>query len=54
MSKTQIADHLYGVGAEVEERVIEVYVSRLRKKLNTAEIQIKAARGLGYMMAVPA
>ncbi len=54
VSKTQIADHLYGVGAEVEERVIEVYVSRLRKKLNTAEIQIKAARGLGYMMAVPA
>ena len=54
VSKTQIADHLYGIGAEVEERVIEVYVSRVRKKLSAAEIKIKAARGLGYMMAIPA
>lgn len=53
VSKTQIADHLYGIGAEIEERVVEVYVSRLRKKLSAAAIQIKAARGLGYMMAMP-
>lgn len=51
--KTVLADHLYGVGAEVEERVVEVYVSRLRKKLAPYNISIKAARGLGYLMAVP-
>ncbi len=53
VSKTQIADHLYGVGAEIEERVVEVYVSRLRKKLSHAGVKIKAARGLGYMMDLP-
>lgn len=54
VSKTQIADHLYGVGAEIEERVVEVYVSRLRKKLAAGGVRIKAARGLGYMMDLPA
>lgn len=53
VSKTQIADHLYGIGAEIEERVVEVYVSRLRKKLSSGGVQIKSARGLGYMMDVP-
>jgi len=53
VSKTQIADHLYGIGAEIEERVVEVYVSRLRKKLADGGVLIKAARGLGYMMDVP-
>lgn len=53
VSKTVLADHLYGVGAEVEERVVEVYVSRLRKKLAPYDISIKAARGLGYLMALP-
>lgn len=53
VSKTQIADHLYGIGAEIEERVVEVYVSRLRKKLAAGGVKIKAARGLGYMMELP-
>ena len=53
VSKTQIADHLYGIGAEIEERVVEVYVSRLRKKLSSGGVVIKSARGLGYMMDVP-
>ena len=53
VSKTQIADHLYGIGAEIEERVVEVYVSRLRKKLAEGGAVIKSARGLGYMMDVP-
>ena len=50
VSKTQIADHLYGIGADIEERVVEIYISRLRKKLAPFAISIKAARGLGYMM----
>jgi len=50
VSKATLANHLYGVGSEIEEKVIEVYVSRLRKKLISSGIEIKAARGLGYMM----
>ncbi len=50
VSKAQIADHLYGVGAEIEERVVEVYVSRVRKKIGQSDATIKSARGLGYML----
>jgi len=53
VSKTQLADHLYGVGAEIEERVVEVHISRLRKKLADSDLVIKSARGLGYMMGLP-
>ena len=50
VSKAQIADHLYGIGAEIEERVVEVYVSRVRKKIDQSNVTIKSARGLGYML----
>ena len=52
VSKTKIADHIYGVGADIEERVVEIYLSRLRKKLIAHGVVIKVARGLGYMMRV--
>lgn len=48
--KSVLANHLYGVGADIEEKVVEVYVSRLRKRLAPYEIEIKVARGLGYML----
>ena len=48
--KSDLANHLYGVGADIEEKVVEVYVSRLRKRLSPYGIKIKVARGLGYLM----
>ena len=50
VSKATLADHIYGTGADVDEKVVEVYISRLRKKLSDFNIRIKAARGLGYLM----
>lgn len=49
-SKTQLCDHLYGVGADVNETVAEVYISRLRKRLSPHGITIKTVRGLGYLL----
>lgn len=46
VSKAQIEDALYELGAEVESNTVEVYVSRLRKKLGS-EI-IATVRGVGY------
>ncbi|PSJ53215.1 response regulator transcription factor [Pseudaminobacter soli (ex Li et al. 2025)] len=46
VSKAQIEDALYELGAEVESNTVEVYVSRLRKKLG-GEI-ITTVRGVGY------
>jgi len=48
LSKTQLEDRLYAFGAEIESNTIEVYISRLRKKLG-AEM-IETVRGMGYRL----
>lgn len=46
VSKSEIEDSLYEFGAEIESNAVEVYVSRLRKKLGRDFVT--TARGLGY------
>jgi len=50
VSKSQLLDSVYGTGASVDDQVVEVYVSRLRKRLKPYEVEIKVQRGLGYVM----
>ena len=50
LPKAVILDHVYGIGTEVEDSVIEVHISRLRKRLATHGVGIKNARGLGYKL----
>lgn len=51
LSKSQLEDHLYEFGAEIESNTIEVYVSRLRKRLGREVIE--TVRGMGYRLAQP-
>ncbi|HLQ25763.1 MAG TPA: response regulator [Acidiferrobacterales bacterium] len=53
VSKEQLTEHLYGWGDEVSYNAIEVYVHRLRKKLEEAGAQIRTIRGLGYLLEKP-
>ncbi|MEP1932567.1 MAG: response regulator transcription factor [Hoeflea sp.] len=53
VSKAQLTNHVYGVGADVDDTVIEPHVSRLRRRLSDYGVSIKTARGLGYMLEVP-
>ena len=50
VSKSTLASHLYGDDADIEEAVVEIYISRLRKQVEGMAIEIKTARGLGYLM----
>jgi len=50
VSKSQIEDALFEFGAEVESNAVEVYVSRLRKKVG--HHLIHTSRGMGYRLAV--
>jgi two-component system OmpR family response regulator len=50
--KSTVLDQVYGVGADVADTVVEVYVSRLRQRLKAHGIQIKTQRGLGYRLLV--
>jgi two-component system OmpR family response regulator len=54
VSKEQLVDHLCEWGDEVSNNAIEVYVHRLRKKLEHGGVQIATVRGLGYCLEKPA
>jgi two-component system OmpR family response regulator len=48
-----LVDHLCGWGEEVSHNAIEVYVHRLRKKLESGGVRIATVRGLGYCLEKP-
>ena len=48
LSKRQLEDALYEFGAEIESNTVEVYVSRLRKKIGGT--LIRTLRGVGYRL----
>ena len=54
VNKEQLVDHLCSWGDEVSTNAIEVYVHRLRKKLDSGGIKITTVRGLGYCLEEPA
>ena len=50
VSKEQLVDHLCQWGEEVSSNAIEVYIHRLRKKLEPGAVKIVTVRGLGYCL----
>lgn len=54
VSKDQLLDLVYGAGSETDEKVIEVYVSRLRKRLAAHGVGIRVIRGIGYALVTGA
>lgn len=53
VSKEQLVEHLCEWGEEVSTNAIEVYVHRLRKKLEPGGVRIATVRGLGYCLEKP-
>ncbi len=53
VSKEQLIESLCGYNEEVSGNAIEVYVHRLRKKLEPAGVSIRTMRGLGYLLGEP-
>jgi len=51
ITKAQLEERLYAFDSDVESNTIEVYVSRLRKKLGRDSIE--TLRGLGYRLGQP-
>lgn len=50
VSKEKLLDQVYGIGSETDDKVIEVYISRLRKRLAPHGVQIRVQRGIGYAL----
>ena len=49
LSKDQISQHLAEYETQLTANAIEVYVSRLRAKLETGGVRIRTVRGFGYL-----
>ena len=52
-SKAHLMDRLFSFTDDVSENAIEVYVGRLRKRLDRSQAQIETVRGLGYRLVGP-
>jgi len=53
VSKDQLVNHLCAWGEEVSSNAIEVYVHRLRRKLEPGGVRVVTVRGLGYRLDKP-
>jgi DNA-binding response OmpR family regulator len=55
-SRAQLRDFVWGRGADIDERTVDVQIGRLRKALGSAGHPgpIRTARGAGYYLAVGA
>ena len=51
ITRTELVEHLYDQDFDRDSNTIEVFVGRVRKKIDLN--MIKTARGLGYRLAVP-
>ncbi|WP_159591319.1 response regulator transcription factor [Chelativorans xinjiangense] len=48
LEKDELYSRLYGLTGEAGLNAVEVYIARLRRKLDGADLEIKTLRGLGY------
>ena len=58
-SRAQVLDHVWGHGVYIEDRTVDVHLSRLRKAMNKPDGQtelpnlIRTVRGSGYALRAP-
>jgi two-component system OmpR family response regulator len=50
VTKQQMVDHLYGWEDSSTSNAVEVFVYRLRKKLENSSVEIRTVRGMGYLI----
>jgi DNA-binding response OmpR family regulator len=50
MSKTSLMQSVFGLDGEASEDAIEIYIHRLRRKLEASQASIVTLRGLGYLL----
>ena len=54
LSKDALLDQLFGLEEAVAPNTIELYVSRLRRKLDGSAVRIRTLRGMGYVAELDA
>ncbi len=50
ISKDQLLKEIWGIDADIETRTLDMFVSRIRKKIASSSANIETVRGLGYIL----
>ncbi len=50
LSKDQIAEHISDFDEDLSPSAVEIYIHRLRKKLESSGVTIRTVRGVGYLV----
>ncbi len=50
IAKGALSDSVFGAASDTDPSAIEIYVHRVRKKLEGSNVQIVTLRGIGYML----
>jgi len=50
VSKDQIIDSISDFDDEMNPSTVEIYIHRIRKKLEAADVTIRTVRGVGYIL----
>ena len=50
IGRNDVADEIFTLADEPSEDAVEIYISRLRKKLDGSSAAIVTLRGLGYLL----
>ena len=50
--REELIDRVWGMDFDGDERTLDVHVRRLRKRLTSADVQIRTIRGVGYTLEV--
>lgn len=50
LNKEQLASKVFGLDQDASPEAIEIYISRLRRKLEGSSVRIVTFRGLGYLL----
>jgi DNA-binding response OmpR family regulator len=51
MSRDELMDRAWPLGAELTQNAVEAYIHRLREKLGAAGERIETVRGVGYRLS---
>ncbi|MDR3416363.1 MAG: response regulator [Nevskia sp.] len=54
VSKTQIQEQLCDWGQELTDGAVELYIHRLRRKLDASGVEVRTVRGFGYLLQLAA
>lgn len=52
VSRDSVLNAIWGFDYDGDTRIVDVHIFKLRNKLNGSQLQIKASRGIGYLLEV--